>query len=76
MDSAKFQRHFPDSALGEFFSSGARAVVGGPGTLYLLSGAVGGHPGLGISFGRSTCPVGRSGDLGNFFSVTGHADGP
>ena len=49
-------------------------VLRGLGIFFLR--VVGGHPGLGISFGRSTCPVGRSGDSGNFSSVAGHADGP
>ena len=35
-----------------------------------------GHPGLGISSDRGTCPVGWSGDLGNSFSAAGRADGP
>ena len=75
MDSAKFRRHGTTLVI---FSSGARARVGGQGTLvYFLSGAVGGHPGLGISFCRST--LARWGGPGTweiFSSVAGRADGP
>ena len=59
--------NFPNSALAEFFSSGARAGVGGPGTWYLLFGGCWGPSGTRNLFRPEHLPGGAVRGLGEFF---------